>query len=116
MAKVQDLLKHYQQIVDIFRRAGVQKVLIFRGFTPKSEHDLNILIMEYQAEKQDHPICRADIVDALTPLLGCTVCATDKQLMLPEFYEQLNSSNSFELPLSLSDTQENMSQLLSSMQ
>lgn len=114
MAKIQDLLKNYPQIIDIIRRAGAQKVLIFKGFAPKEEHSFNILIMEYQAEKQDHPICRADIVDALTPLLGCTICITDKQLMLPPFYEQLNPSNSLELPLS--NTPENKDQFLSFLQ
>jgi len=114
MAKIQDLLKNYPQIINIIRKAGAEKIKIFKGFTPRGEHDLNILITQHQGNSQDRLTCEADITDDLTSLLECTVCVTDRESMLSEFYKQLNSSNSFELPLS--DTPENRDQILKSLQ
>ena len=114
MAKIQDLLKYYPQIIEIFHRTDIQKVFIFKGLTSLGEHDLNILIIGSRQDGPISPICMADVKGSLTLLLGCTVCVTDKQSMLPEFYERLNPSNSFEL--SLSDTLENRDQFFGSLQ
>jgi hypothetical protein len=100
MGKIKDLISHYSKIIAILQSVGINKVRLFKGFTKEDEHDLNIVIIEYSGNLDLLLSHERDATDKLTSLLGCTVYITDYLSINPDFYGNLDASNSVELTIS----------------
>jgi hypothetical protein len=100
---IQDFANHYREIVEIFKKENVAKVMLFKSLAEIERYDLSILITEYDKDKQYDPDCIHNLARCLEEILNCSVFITDLRWMDSGYCEQLDQSNLMELPLDIID-------------
>jgi len=93
-------LKSYPQILEVLDTHGFHDAVIFKGFSTKEKHNLNILISDrFTADTEPKPQTtrKLAVKDELTALLKCKIVLTTEDQMKSHYLKKLDSTNSVKL-------------------
>lgn len=100
MLTINDFLKLYPQIMEILIKQGFHNAVIFKGFSTKEEHNLNLLVSDQfteDTELKPQTTRKLSVKDELTALLKCKIVLTTPDQMESFYLEKLDSTNSVKL-------------------
>jgi hypothetical protein len=100
MIEINLFIKLYPQIIEHIKQQGFYDAIIFKGFSKKEEHNLNIFIKDkYTSKNEPMPQTTRHLAldDALTDLLKCKIILTTEERMELYYFKKLNSENSVKL-------------------
>ena len=102
MSTISFFLENYYEIMESINRNGFHNAIIFKEFSNKEAHSLNILLRDKRIPEEGADSlldCEYKLKQELTELLKCKIVLTmDTPVEIAPYYrEKLNSSNSVKL-------------------
>jgi len=100
MSTINNFLKLYPEVMKILNIHGFCDAIIFKGFSIKEMHNLNILVSDrFTADTEPKPQTtrKLAVKDELTALLKCKIVLTTEDQMPTYYLKKLDSTNSVKL-------------------